>query len=103
MDATNDTLFFIDDKLNLYHGKHKFDMCYRSFDNEGEKHKLNKILKPSSIELLQDRLDDYYDTLKKCYVQTHIFEQFYNEHKDLYKEVAEKSKTLKKTYDKYKY
>jgi len=103
MDATNDTLFFIDDKLNLYHGKYKFDMYYRSFDNEGEKRKLNQILKPSSIELLQGRLDDYYDTLKKCHVQTHIFEQFYNEHKDLYKEVAEKSKTLKKTYDRYRY
>ena len=59
------------------------------------------MLKPSSIQLLSSRLEDYANVWNSCFELTDIFGKFYKEHKDLYRESVLKNKILVREYDKY--
>ena len=101
MDATNDTIYCINDDLKCFQGENIFDINFDSFANRGKKIKLGEVLKPTSEWLLESRLNDYNEVLEMCGELTDVFEKFYREHKDLYREIVEKRRILVREYDKY--
>ena len=101
MDAMNNVFFQVDKNLNVSHCGQQFDIFYRSFLNHGVPMKLSDFLKPSSPDLLDGRLIDYYSVLDMCPECTDIFEGFYQEHRELYDEVVVRRKVLMKEREKY--
>lgn len=101
MDATNDTLFLVNNWLKVYQENRKFDSYYEGINNENEKIKKKDIIKPTYIKRMFGRINDYGDVWNSCFELEDIFEQFYREHEDLYKDSVGKSKVLMKEYNKY--
>lgn len=101
MDATNDTIYYVTDDLKVYQGGHEFKVQFDKLWNDGEELRLRNFLKPSLRPILEKRLQDYHETWEECFELTDTFERFYQEHKELYEEVVEKRKVLKREYDQY--
>ena len=103
MDPTNDLIFLVGDDFKFYgmDGNCIGDGYVRTLFNNEERIDLNDILKRTSKELLDSRLDDYKVVWNNCSDLIDIFEKFYVEHKELYEEVVAKRKVLLREYDKY--
>lgn len=101
MDATNDTIYYVTDDLKVYQGGHEFKVQFDKLWNDGEELRLRNFLKSSSRPILEKRLQDYHETWEECFELTDTFERFYQEHKELYEEVVEKRKVLKREHDQY--
>lgn len=101
MDALNDTIYGIDDDLKCFQGENTFDIGYDAFNNRGKKIKLKRVLKPTSGLVMESRFDDYHKVLDMCPELTDVFEKFYREHRELYKEIIEKRRILLRECDKF--
>jgi len=98
MDACNDTIFGVDLEKNIVQNNHIFDVRLSSIIKESKNVKLKDILKPTLESKLEQRLDDYSWAWNMCFSNQDIFEKFYLEHKDMYFDVLEKRRVLKKKW-----
>lgn len=103
MDAVNNAMFFVDDDKDVFCGDTYFSVSSLHYRNE-KKINLSKLLKMSPREEMIGKLEDYFQIYAGCDECIDIFEKFYNDNKDLYREVSEKRKIFireRKNYEKF--
>ncbi|MCI6266799.1 MAG: hypothetical protein MR598_08160 [Erysipelotrichaceae bacterium] len=96
LDALNDILFLVDDQNRVfsYKGNSYFSIKYVDFFNENQRRNLKNILTPTLLDDREEFVQPYFDTWNKCYQCTDLFENFYHEHQELYREIVVKKREL---------
>lgn len=102
MDALNNTLFFIDKRGRVFQRESVFDIdntkCSGKILNYGKNLEVKKILKETDLEEVELLLADYYEVWNQLPDYRDTFSKFYLEHRELYEEIVEKRRVLKKSY-----
>lgn len=100
VDATNDTIFLVDDRKQIYQDNHYFPLAGRrqnvllNFGLSFLKSDVFSHLQATNLDKLEKMYYDYYQVMRDCFALDGYFETFCCQYLELYHDVISKKRVL---------
>ncbi len=100
VDATNDTIFLVDDRKQIYQDNHYFLLAGRrqnvllNFGLSFLKSDVFSHLQATNLDKLEKMYYDYYQVMRDCFALDGYFETFCCQYLELYHDVISKKRVL---------